>query len=102
MLRECWTPCTIEVLRLWAYDWEGLRSRVRSRASGLEWLLLLLGMGGPGALVREAMRPRVTLGSREGACRADGACACECEAARSGANVSRALRHSGQHHRAPQ
>lgn len=74
VLRECWTPCTMEVLRLWAYEWEGLRSRA---PSGLE-LLLLLGMAMPGTLVREDMRPRVTLGSREGACRA---CACECEAA---------------------
>jgi hypothetical protein len=76
-----------------------LRSRVRSCApSGLE-LLLLLGRGTPGALVREAMRPRVTLGSREGAWEAEAcrACAFECEAARSGTNVSSALGHSRLH-----
>jgi hypothetical protein len=85
VLRECWTPCTIEVLRLWAYEWEGFRSRA---PSGLELLLVLPGMAMPGALVRDDMRPRVTLGSREGAaCRA---CACECEAAGSGTNVSKA------------
>ena len=44
-------------------------------------------MAMPGALVRDDMRPLVTLGSREGACRA---CACECEAAGSGTDVSKA------------
>ena len=32
-------PCTMDVLRLWAYDPEGLRSRVPTVRSGLELLL---------------------------------------------------------------
>jgi hypothetical protein len=39
VFRECWMPCTMDVLRLWAYDPEGLRSRVPTVRSGLELLL---------------------------------------------------------------
>jgi hypothetical protein len=68
---ECCTPCTMEVLRLWAYEPEGLRSRVLPRMrSGLELLLGMVtwGVCERGDLVREeavSARPRVWLGSRE-------------------------------------
>jgi hypothetical protein len=68
---ECCTPCTMEVLRLWAYEPDGLRSRVVPRMrSGLELLLGMAtwGVCERGDLVREeavSARPRVWLGSRE-------------------------------------
>jgi hypothetical protein len=70
---ECWIPCTMDVLRLWAYDPDGLRSRVPTVRSGLELLLAAAaktaGVCERGDLVvrEEAVRarPRVWLGSRE-------------------------------------
>jgi hypothetical protein len=68
VLREWRMPCTMEVLRLWAYDCEGLRSMERS---GLEVLLATTtaGVCERGDRVRDeavSARPRVTDGSREG------------------------------------
>jgi hypothetical protein len=70
VLRECWMPCTMDVVRLWAYEPDGLRSSVPGVRSGLEWLLGMTtaGVCERGDLLRDdevRARPRVWLGSRE-------------------------------------
>jgi hypothetical protein len=67
---ECCMPWTMDVLRLWAYEPEGLRSSVVRVRSGLELLLvaLMAGVCEREAMVRDeavSARPRVWLGSRE-------------------------------------
>ena len=62
VFRECCMPCTMDVLRLWAYDPDGFRSSVVPKVrSGLELLLVpaRAGVCERGVIVRdEAVRAR--------------------------------------------
>jgi hypothetical protein len=67
---ECCMPCTMDVLRLWAYEPDGFRSSEPKVRSGLELLLgtTTAGVCERGDRVRDeavSARPRVWLGSRE-------------------------------------